>query len=853
MAVDLCVSQGFGSLTSYVYPGGYNQSQLGLGPCMIQANNTGNEGKWVGPIPNNIARPVETSLANPGVFPDAVNITSATNGSIYDWVLLCDNSAASLTRRFLLYTFNRSVTQPGTSPWAFAGAITCTFPGSAGTYTNKGARLVYAQYTNLNCSTYASNPTVAINNGSPTLTGTNTSWSTDRIFVGSRIGIGTTDPGAVTTWYEISSINSDTSITLTQNYAGSNTSGQSFIIEDLRILAVLTNATLTAGGVFMCAGLRFENFTNSGYALGAASADKTRGIYWLNDNSAGQTNMQVYTGIAIDARTGTNPWLTQYCYALNYPSASNTQFQVNNFRAAMSLTAGRDTTGSNTFVLNTGIQPVSGTMAGDHNLVLCTPGAGGGPRNGVKSLFFTTTTRLYSCAVANVTSGTVGFQSGCAIEAPPGTTTTYGATGALNSLAYDPLADRFLVLSTGATAFRSYFTQYREDTGQWDRIVLTDMKQLNQSTEDSTAAIFPTTLTTAPMACFMNSMAYITTTGTTAATNWLFNVALGTDWEYAGLAGNGVASNCCVVTPVLTTSQFASFVAAYFNDIRVVGGLANPSLGRTGTNLGAEVGGVRMWYRTSNFGIADATNTANSWQLLDYSGSLGNITATSQIQFRLEFRLTNTLVPPRVTRVCVEGTGSSSITNFQFSQKNTNLASKQFAFRQAAAFGTNTNFYIRIYDAITNNLLVVDSPNWPAIAGPTGRFYVSTDGGTTWIIIAGPGNGCTLNTTASGGVISSCTVANGGTGYLANATIYQCIFGGNSNAIVSLSTNSSGVVTGYNSMIAGGTGYTTTSGAQTMDCPWATSWDFTNNTTYLMYTPASIADNIDALAVISLS
>jgi hypothetical protein len=54
-------------------------------------------------------------------------------------------------------------------------------------------------------------------------------------------------------------------------------------------------------------------------------------------------------------------------------------------------------------------------------------------------------------------------------------------------------------------------------------------------------------------------------------------------------------------------------------------------------------------------------------------------------------------------------------------------------------------------------------------------------------------------------------------------------------------------------MIAGGTGYTTASGALTMDCPWATAWDFTNNTTYLMYTPASIADNVDAQAVISLS
>jgi hypothetical protein len=852
MAVDLAVSQGFGSLTSYTYPGGYNQSQLGLGPCMIQANNAGNEGKWVGPIPNNVARPVETSLQMPGVFPDAINWTSASNGSIYDWVLLSDNAAASLTRRFELFTFNRSVTQPGVSPWAFAGAITCSMPSGGGTYTNRGSRLVYQQYTPATCSNYALSPTVAINNGSPTLTGTNTSWSTDRIFIGSRVGIGSSDPGAITTWYEISSVNSDTSITLTQNYLGSNTSGQQFIIEDLRVIAVMTNATANLGGLFMVAGLRFENFTNVGFAIGVAGADKTRGVYWLNDNGAGNVNanIQVYAGVAIDTR---QDWLHQNAYAFNYPSASNTQFQVNNFRAAMSLTAGRDTQGANTFVLNTGVQACAGTVNQTHNLCLCTPGVGGGPRSGTKTLFFTTTTRLYSCAVANLTSASVGFQSGCAVEAPPGTTTTFGATGALGSVAYDPLADRFLILSTGATAFRSYYTQYREDTGQWDRITLLDSKQTNQSIEDATAAIYPTTLTTAPTAVFMNSMCYITTTGTTATTDWLFNTPLGTDWEYAGLAGNGVASNCCVVTPVMTTSQFASFVAAYFNDIQVIGGLANPSLGRIGTNLGMESGAVRMWYRTSGFGLADATNAANSWQLLDYSGSLGNITGTSQIQFRLEFRMANTLIPSRVTRVCVEGTGASSINNFQFSLANSVLASKQFAFRQAIAFGANTNIVIRIYDAITGNLLVMDSPNWPAIAGPTGRFYFSTNGGSTWTSFAGPGNGLTLNTTVGSGIITSCTVASGGTGYLPSSTIYQCVFGGNSNAIVSLSTNSSGVVTTYNSMIAGGTGYTTASGALTMDCPWATAWDFTNNTTYLMYTPASIADNVDAQAVISLS
>src|SRR5271157_2394196 len=72
MATDLAVSTGFGSLTSYVYPGFYNPSNLGLGPLMMQANNAGNEGKWVGPIPVNVARPMETTSAVPAQYPEAI-------------------------------------------------------------------------------------------------------------------------------------------------------------------------------------------------------------------------------------------------------------------------------------------------------------------------------------------------------------------------------------------------------------------------------------------------------------------------------------------------------------------------------------------------------------------------------------------------------------------------------------------------------------------------------------------------------------------------------------------------------------------------------------------------------------
>lgn len=76
-------------------------------------------------------------------------------------------------------------------------------------------------------STYRTG-TVSINNGSPTLTGAGTTWTSSMI--GEAVGFGTTSQAAVTTWYIIQSVNSTTSITLTQNYSGSNLSGSSYVI-----------------------------------------------------------------------------------------------------------------------------------------------------------------------------------------------------------------------------------------------------------------------------------------------------------------------------------------------------------------------------------------------------------------------------------------------------------------------------------------------------------------------------------------------------------------------------------------------------------------------------------------------
>ena len=77
-----------------------------------------------------------------------------------------------------------------------------------------------------------------------------------------------------------------------------------------------------------------------------------------------------------------------------------------------------------------------------------------------------------SAAVSGITSLSTTFISGVMTENPPGTSTTYALTAAFNSIEYSTVADRFLVMTTGATSFPHYWTQYREDAGQMDRIVM---------------------------------------------------------------------------------------------------------------------------------------------------------------------------------------------------------------------------------------------------------------------------------------------------------------------------------------------------------------------------------------------
>lgn len=100
--------------------------------------------------------------------------------------------------------------------------------------------------------------TVTVNNGSPTVTGSTTKW-VENLKAGDKFGVGTLP----TVWYEILSVNSDTSLTLTTNYGETNTSASAYMTRIILNKANIPNAAVFNGHLIIVNGsetpMTFDN------------------------------------------------------------------------------------------------------------------------------------------------------------------------------------------------------------------------------------------------------------------------------------------------------------------------------------------------------------------------------------------------------------------------------------------------------------------------------------------------------------------------------------------------------------------------------------------------------------------
>ena len=273
----------------------------------------------------------------PMMFPHAITYSPTT-----DWVFLIENLATAVaTRRISMYEYNKT-----TSLYTWKGFITATLT-SATAHTLRGFRALRYLHT-----------TGTVGVSTTAVTGSGTKWQDERLAVGARIGFGSTDPTAIVSWYTISAVSSNTSITISSS-AGTVTAGTPYVIEELRFAITATNATVTNGGLHLVKGVNYSDFVTTGTTISAATTtDNIKAVYWLSD--AG-TTANVVTNIAacgLAVKTEVTKGL-HHAYVLDGFGSTFSKVYRYNLRATGTVASGKMTMTVASYT--TGTVAVSGT------------------------------------------------------------------------------------------------------------------------------------------------------------------------------------------------------------------------------------------------------------------------------------------------------------------------------------------------------------------------------------------------------------------------------------------------------------------------------------------------------------
>jgi hypothetical protein len=674
-----------GSLAQVALGGAYDATKISRGKHTGQFNlGSGEVDKFIGPAPLGVANLGESSLAIPSAFVHPIKITD----DLF-WIFGADIFTAAATRRVQLWTF-----VPSTNTYTFIGAIICTFPTTSN-LTVRGFRAILENYT-----------TGTVGVSGTAVTGSGTAFLTQ--CVGSRIGFGSTDPSQITTWYAISAIGSDSSITLATS-ADTIAAGTAYVIQDLMIVQAITASSATNGGLFVTKGLRYEDFQSPASAIPAATTvDKIKATYWLKD-AATVTNTTI-GGCALDDR---NSWTQQYVYSTN-GAASSLNIYRYNIRAPLTLTAGAMVlTGSDMVI--TGAQTVTGTISQANNGRLATLQHGSG--NGVPSLYLFTTTRILRVPVASVTTGSTTFVADSMSEAPPGGTSTNSPAGTFSTFDIAGSLDKLVIASGGGPAATLYVTDYYTGGQQFDRRAGCLTSQQTGALRDTDSPIF------------VHSVAANIPT-VWVEDGWLF-------WGFS--QSTGTTTSALTAYPLAADLDYQADVNNRIICPKIALGATPAKLYRALVNCAENIGdhtmGVtpdmyRLQYRTS--GIDD---NSGAWTDAPQTGDLSGVLPAANIQFAFQFRTAGVIMlPARVLSLAlIYETDDALPSQYKWNFGDFDDGNGTFAWVQDALFGATPGLHtINIYRADTDALVLTQ-----ASSGSTnGVFQYWT--GSAWAAGLGP-------------------------------------------------------------------------------------------------------------------
>lgn len=593
--------------------------------------------------------------------PTVSNIHVLEYGSNLHYIFLGIAPAASAIRQFAVYTYNRLTEEVGGG-----GLTTVTLPTTT-SHTLRGIRPSLKFYTA---------GSVSVNGN--IVTGVGTAWITDRMCVGSRIGFGSTDSSEITTWYEIASIDTETQITLTSEVGFLDLNTQ-YVIEDLRIGLVTTNATLPNGGMFICKGLRLDGLIGGLVIPAATTIDNIRACYKLND--AVTNTYTIASGITAGEFVS---WQEEYMYGLNNTTTTTLKFYKVNIRAALSLSAGQATL-SSTDCIQTGSQAISGgTLQVTNNGRYAI--AQHGPGNNIPSIYVSCTNRIMRADVADITSGSTSFFKDQMIEVTPGGITNLPLTNNLLFADYTGVLDKFVVSAYTAPNGRIYVTDYKSDGSQMDLsmgLVWNSFDGISSSN-----VIFPKLQAQAPLVWVQNGILYLFNSGTTPAGQGYIYPAFAAHWSFVS-----ETNNLAILPKITMTGIPTRFNNVYINKQEYIE--ANNENDKT-------LEPIELFYRTE--GIDD---NSGSWSPVSKTGSLRTIEPTTEIQFAIAFRTMGDIcIPARVFSLSLVYEAADALPDeYQWNLGDSNILDGTFGFTQVNLFTSwPLNHIIRIYRADNNTL-----------------------------------------------------------------------------------------------------------------------------------------------------
>jgi hypothetical protein len=756
-----------GGLPAVGSTAGYDSTKTLLSSLLRQSTGANPEDKYISPDPSAIVNIPEVFVGSqfmPHVY--------KWSDSIY-WIFAATNASAAATRTITLTEFNSS-----TFTLTYKGYITLSGTTVTGNKNIRSLRAMVYKHTS---------GTVSTSGSSTTITGSSTQFTTDRIAVGARIGFGTTDPTAVTTWYEITAIASDTSLTIS---APVNLSaGTSYVIEEIRIAVAQNNqSTALLGGLHLIKGLNYGTFTSGGTTISeATTVDNIRASYFLRDAvgtlgtatatvSYSTTNILSCTGHGLNVgdpvsftTSGTLPTglSSNTIYYVISTNLGANQFSVSStFNGSIqSISAA----GSGTHTVHSASNTIAATLAVDddgrsatnHDLYLVNSancqvvkyniragltvgGLTGGPASGtsVSAFVHKTGTVAITGTISTVNSGRIF-------------TVSHGSASGVKSLYFVTTTRVYRCpLSTLTNAGTSWLQDAMLEVPPGGSITYTTLGTMSQVDYSSTIDRLFITNTGGRLGTYVTP--YVTageqfekyiganlsrlklTTTPSGASDGLFPQGALTVWTEDGWM---------FAIPNSTTSGqnwlyvFPFGADAYYESTSRQA-VITPKLATTnatklyqvyvdhmeyaGTSgLGFPVESYKLWYRTS--GIDD---NSGAWTEIAIGADLDNVTPSDYIQFKIAFDIMGEIcVPTRIYSLVCTYEDSNQDSHYQPSLTKSSAASKIFAWQQVSSWGSSIpNMRIRLYDASTNNEILNDTVTGSAY----GNWEYSVNAGTTW-------------------------------------------------------------------------------------------------------------------------